>query len=203
MRFGLVYSSPWIYDMLLFVLYHGKPWRRFQKVASHIPSGSSVVDLCAGTSMLYRQLLDKNVTYKALEINPRLVRHLQAKKIEAICTDIRRDRILEADVVVMCSSLYHFGTEAAGMLRKMMESAREKVIILEPVRHMSKSHFALISGLSRWASTVDGIIPHTYFDLESLSSVLHSVPGLVSMEIISNGRDVLAVFQRNSSSTSS
>ncbi len=159
---------------------------------------TSVVDLCAGTSLLYDQLKDKNVGYTAIDINPVLVKKMVKQNINAVEADITKANIPEADTIVMCSSLYHFGDKAAETVRKMLRSARTQVIILEPVKHVSNSRIKFFAKLARRASRIDGVVPMDHFDNQRLSKVLHSVPGLQLTKVISGGRDILAVYSKDS-----
>ena len=54
MRFGLIYSTPWIYEVVLWFLYRNSIMDRFNAVADEIEIGDVVVDLCAGTSLLHK-----------------------------------------------------------------------------------------------------------------------------------------------------
>jgi len=194
MRFGLVYRAAWIYDMLLWILYRGRSRDRFCHVAEKIPPGSSVLDLCAGTAMLYRELHNRDVQYTAVDINPIPVNSLKRKGVHAVCADILKAEIPKADFVIMNSSLYHFWPNIEFIVKKMIASARERVIILEPVQNTADSRVSLLGRFAKWASMVDGVMPHFHFTPETFRETMQSIPGLVKIEELENGRDMLAVF---------
>lgn len=194
MRFGLVYRAAWIYDMVLWILYRGRPRDRFRHVAEEIPPGSSVLDLCAGTAMLYRELRKRAVQYMAMDINPILVNSLKRKGVHAVCADILKTDLPNADFVIMNSSLYHFWPNIEFIVRKMLASANKMVIILEPIQSTTHSRLFLLSCFAKWASMVDGVTPHFHFTPKTFRETMESIPGLVKIETLENGRDMLAVF---------
>lgn len=194
MRFGFLYQHPWIYDFALYGLYHGNPHDRFKQVADLIPEGANVVDLCAGTSFLFQQLKKKCPQYTALDINPRLVKHLQKKGINAQCFDVRTDAIPQADVITMCSSLYHFHPHCQNIIQQMQKSAHQKVIVLEPVHNAKNSRFAFMRWLGAQAGIVDGKINEFYFSPDAFQDVIKNTPGFQKADPAGDGRDMLAVF---------
>jgi SAM-dependent methyltransferase len=196
MRFGVVYAHPLVYDAMLWLLYRGQPRRRFQRVAAEIPPGSAVLDLCAGTGMLHRELEGKRVEYTAVDVNPRLVAALRSQGIRARCSDVRSTDLPAADVVVMNSSLYHFHPDVDSVVRRMLAAARRKVVILEPVRNVADSGVSWLGRLARLASTVDGVTPEFHFDAASFERAMQAIPGLARIELLPGGRDMLAVFDR-------
>lgn len=147
---------------------------------------------------MYNQLNSKDLEYTAIDINCSLIGYLQRKKINSICADINEYPIPNADYIIMCSSLYHFDENAASLIRRMVSSARLMAIILEPIRHFSNSKLNILARLARYSSRVDGVIPMSHYNYNSLEKVLKSVDGLTRIEIISGGRDVLAVYSRDS-----
>jgi hypothetical protein len=194
MRFGFLYQHPWIYDFALYGLYHGDPQARFKQVANEIPEGASVVDLCTGTSFLFKQLQDRCPNYQAFDINPRLVKHLQKQGINAQCFDVRTDTIPQADVVTMCSSLYHFHPNCRDIIQQMQNSAHQKVIVLEPVHNAKNSRFASMRWLGAQAGIVDGKINEFYFSPEAFQDLIKNTPGFQKADPAGNGRDMLAIF---------
>ena len=201
MRFGFLYQHPWIYDLALYGLYHGDPHARFKQVANEIPKGASVVDLCAGTSFLFRQLQEKCPNYQAFDINPRLVKHLQKRGINAHSFDVRTDAIPQADVVTMCSSLYHFHPNCKDIIQQMQNSAREKVIVLEPVHNAKNSRFAFMRWLGAQAGIVDGKINEFYFSPDAFQDLIHHTSGFQKVAPAGDGRDMLAIFDGHASTT--
>ena len=195
MKFGFLYQHPKIYDIALYGLYHGDPHARFKQVADEIPKGATVVDLCAGTAFLYNQLKDKCASYTALDINPRLVKHLQKQGVDAQCFNVRTDAIPEADVVTMCSSLYHFHPDCIDIFQRMQQSARKKVIVLEPVHNAKNSRFAFIRWLGAQAGIVDGKINESYFSPTAFETLTQNTPGFQKSASAGEGRDMMAIFE--------
>ena len=195
MNFGFLYSHPLVYDTALHLLYKGNPDDRFTQVASHVPEGSSVVDLCAGTTQLYKQLADRDVDYRAIDINPRLVEHLLRAGVPAELGDVSTMDFPEADVITMCSSLYHFHPRCDEVVRSMISRARHSAVILEPIRNAGGSHSALMRWLGAQAGKVDGKSWDFYFTPDVFEEFARSFPELQVLEEAGFGRDTIAVFQ--------
>lgn len=107
---------------------------RMAAVSAWVPEQATVLDVAAGTARLYRDQLQGHIaSYTAVEINPTFVRYLQKQGIETIEADIRCDPIPEADVVVMLAALYHFKDQESAIIGKLLQAARQHVIIIEPV----------------------------------------------------------------------
>ena len=201
MRFGLIYSAPILYNLVLWALYRARPRERFTVVADEIDEGDVVVDLCAGTSLLYEELADKKVEYRAFDINPRFIAALQAKGVEAHCCDIEALKIPAADVVTMSSALYHFYPGCAALVGRMCASARKKVILVEPVRNNADSSFFLWGAFAQWMSKVNDKTLPFHFDGVSFNAMLDGLDSSVlARRLISDGRDMFAVLSCNTRS---
>lgn len=195
MRFGLIYAAPGLYNMVLWALYQARPRERFEVVAAEVEPGDSVVDLCAGTALLYEVLVDKGVDYRAFDLNPRFVAALRDRGIAADCRDIATMEIPRADVVTMSSALYHFYPRCGELVERMHASARKKVVLVEPVRNNADSRLPLWGAFARWMSRVDGRDVPFHFDRDSLSGLLDGLAIPVSSRrVICGGRDMCAVL---------
>src|SRR5205823_4786501 len=53
-----------------------------------------------------------------------------------------------ADSVVMQASLYQFLPDAAPVVRRMLQAARERVIIAEPIRNLSDSRLPILAAFA-------------------------------------------------------
>lgn len=195
MRFGWLYFHPLIYDTAHQVRYWGKSRQRLKEVAARIPDGAHVVDLCAGTASLHRELKNRAVRYQALDINPTMVRRLRRAGIDARCGDVRHEPFPEADVLTMCSSLYHFFPDCEEMIQRMIEKARLEVIIAEPVVNAAHSRSRLLRWIGRSAGIVDGKMMDFYFDRESFVELVERFPEVVDLRFVEPGRDMIAVFR--------
>jgi hypothetical protein len=131
------YWNALLYELSVKLLWRKKKSReilRWEKARQWIPKESSVVEVAAGTGRFYLEMLYNHVkSYLALDINPAFVNNMTSKGIHAHQTDLRKDPIPDADVVVMISALYHFKNIAPEFLKKLQIAARDRVIIVEPV----------------------------------------------------------------------
>ncbi|MBX6312942.1 MAG: class I SAM-dependent methyltransferase [Isosphaeraceae bacterium] len=123
---------------------------RYRAIATLIPDGSSVLDLCCGPGVLYSGYLRrKGVDYQGLDINPRFIARVQRLGGRGQVWDLRRDDPLpRADTVVMQASLYHFLPDPTPVVHRMLAAAREQVIIAEPIRNLTTSRNPWIAALA-------------------------------------------------------
>ena len=194
MKYGFLYWHPWIYNTSIQLLYRKQWQERYKQVAKYIPEGATVIDLCAGTDLLFRQLRHKKVNYKAFDINLKMISYLRREGIPAFSCDLRRDDYPGGDVLTMCSSLYHFAPFCKEFIGGMISKAKDKVIILEPVRNAFHSTFPLIRVLGKWASIVEKEKMTFFFSPTSFAEMAGEFPQLRELKTISSGRDMLAVF---------
>ena len=151
MATSLIYKSASLYELAMRLLYGRHYSSRYRALAELIPQGSSVLDLCCGPALLYRRYLRaREVHYRGLDINTRFIEQLIKRGVTAQLWDLRSDEPLPpADYVIMQASLYHFLPDASRVVNRMLQAARERVIIAEPVRNFATSHSRLLSLLGR------------------------------------------------------
>lgn len=195
LKTGLVYRTPGLYHLVLWGLYRGRPRDRFAAVRREVEPGDSVVDLCAGTSLLYEALAGVAGRYQAFDLNGRFVEALRRQGIEAECCDVRTMQIPPADVVTMSSALYHFHPHCLEMVVRMRASARKKVVIVEPVQNNADSVLPGWGAFARWASRVGDNTVDFHFSAESLGRLAEQLPGPKRLEPICGGRDACLVLE--------
>lgn len=151
MAAGLIYRSPALYELAMLGLYGRHYAARYRALADLIPPRSQVLDLCCGPAVLYeRYLRQKSVDYTGLDINETFVRGLKRRGVRAELWDLREDAPLPAaDCVVMQASLYHFLPDPRPVLGRMLDAARERIIVAEPVRNLASSRLPLLGPLAR------------------------------------------------------
>ena len=188
-----LYRRPWLHNLALRFLYGGRCSERFTVVAPRIEDGDSVVELCAGEGLLYREHLDGRVSeYKGYDLSRASVELGRRHSAPLEHADIRVLEIPKADTVVMMGSLYQFLPDARTVLDRMVAAARRRVILTEPVHNRSQG-----GGLSAW---VAGYLTETEdnrgerFDEERLRALMdgHTI---LHWERVAGGREVLAVVE--------
>lgn len=197
MAASLIYKSATLYELAMIALYGRHYPLRYRAVADLIPPESSVLDLCCGPAVLYeRYLRQKSVNYTGLDINAAFVNRLSRRGVRAMVWDVREDAALPpADYVVMQASLYHFLPDPLPVLSRMMEAARKRVIIAEPVRNLACAKLPLLASFARsLANPGSGSQPYRFTEqmLDGLIARLCQPPPLAFQ--ISGGREKVYVF---------
>jgi hypothetical protein len=148
---GLIYKSTSAYELSMKLLYGRFYQERYRVIASLIPDGSSVVDLCCGPATLFtRNLAHRQVQYTGLDINPGFIRRLCRSGGNGLVWDLRDDKPLPAgEYVIMHASLYHFLPDAGAVVDRMLAASTERVIIAEPVRNMASSRNRVVALAAR------------------------------------------------------
>jgi SAM-dependent methyltransferase len=152
---SLVYRSAVGYELLMRVLYGRHYAERMRSVASQVPDGASVLELCCGPGTLYRRYLRRRAgAYIGIDVNEGFVEALRRRGVDARRMDLAdEDQPLPvADVAIMQASLYHFLPDAAAIVDRMLAAARDRVIISEPVRNLAMSALPGIGLIGRRAA---------------------------------------------------
>jgi len=193
-----IYSNPTLYHFLMRTLYRKNFKARYQVIADEIPERISVVDVCAGDAYLYFNfLIKKSIRYTALDNSPYFLRWAQKKGIDYRKVNVFFDEIPKGDVVVMMASLYQFIPKEKEVLQKLICSARQKVIISEPISNISSSHIGIIARIANRLTTpfeVSNPYAGERFDEERLISLLTSFHGFQHSTRIPGGREIVGVI---------
>jgi SAM-dependent methyltransferase len=154
MATSLIYRSAAGYELLMRGLYGRHYGARLEAVAAEVPPGASVLELCCGPGTMYRRhLRPRGARYVGLDVNEGFVRGLRAAGADARVVDLMAGGELPAaDVVLMQASLYHFLPDASGIVDRMIATARERVIVAEPVRNLASSTNPLVARIGRRAA---------------------------------------------------
>jgi hypothetical protein len=152
---SLIYRSAVGYELLIRALYGRHYADRMRAIATEVPPGSPVLELCCGPATLYRRFLrGRTSRYLGLDVNPGFVAALRRRGIDALELDLAAgDRALpSADVVIIQASLYHFLPRAEVVVDRMLAAARDRVIVSEPVRNLACSDVPIVRILGRRAA---------------------------------------------------
>ena len=155
MSTSLIYRSAVGYELVMHALYGRHYSDRMLAVAGEVPDGASVLELCCGPGTLYlRHLRARTRGYVGIDVNPRFVEQLRRRGVDARRLDVAQsdDPLPDADVVILQASLYHFLPGPERVIDRMLASARERVIVSEPVRNLASSNLPLIGRLGRRAA---------------------------------------------------
>jgi SAM-dependent methyltransferase len=187
-RRSVIYRSAAVYGLAMRALY-GRHYRaRYTAVAELVPAGASVLELCCGPGVLYRRFLAAKVErYTGLDYSPRFVSLLRRRGVDARLFDVRADGALPvADVVLIQASLYHFLPDSARLIERMRSAARERVIVVEPIRNLTTDHPRLRRLLGRFTDAGTGAQP-SRFDEAALDALFASFPGAVERSLLLPG----------------
>jgi trans-aconitate methyltransferase len=175
-RAGPIYWSPRGYKAAMNVL---QRWRthELEQVANEIRPGARVVDLCCGDAALARHVTERGATYTGLDINPGFVKFGKTQGLDVRLWDARTDPVPDADVVCLTSSLYQFSPDERDLLDRMLEAARERVLLAEPVENVAAARSPLLRRLALWVTSVDGQVFESRHTEETLRALVADVGG--------------------------
>lgn len=198
MRTSLVYRHPLLYEATMALLY-GRHYRARQSViAEMIPNGVAVVDVCCGPGRLYTHFLrHRHVEYTGIDINDAFLTRLRQRGAATILADVSSlERLPEADVVVMQASLYHFLPDVEKVLDRMLDAARLKVILSEPIRNLTDSGNLILRWLARRGTNPGTGSAARRFTPDTLSHVLAPYEDrILERGEIPGGREMYVVFR--------
>ena len=173
---GFAYSHPWTYAAIMRVLHWGEFESRYTAVASHVPAGATVVDLCCGDAALASRLAHAK-SYIGLDANRRFVEHAGRRGVDVRLWDARTMPIPVADVVVIQSSLYQFHPDDSALVQQAFAAATRRLVIAEPVVNWATHGKPWQKFLARRMTRVSGRkfdFRHDEATLEALVSTLPS-----------------------------
>ncbi len=195
---SLIYSHRSIYHAVMRLLYGRHFEARYAAIAHEIPDHATVTDVCAGDSYLYlKYLRSKSVNYLALDISPQMIAWSQQHNVPAKLFDARHDELPVSDVIVMQASLYQFLPDARSMIVKMLNAARQQVIIAEPIRNLSDSKNPLFAFIGRRMTvpvTTAGEYAAQRFTQTSAETLFQSFEALQRIAILPGGREMIGIF---------
>jgi SAM-dependent methyltransferase len=128
---------------------------RMRAVASQVPAGASVLELCCGPATLYRRYLRQTAgAYIGLDVNERFVARLRNAGIDAREFDLSDPALAlpSADVAIIQASLYHFLPDASSIVDRMLAAAGQLAIVSEPVRNLASSELPLVGRIGARAA---------------------------------------------------
>lgn len=145
---------------------YGRHYRaRYSALASLIPSGSSMVELCCGPGTLYRLALSsKDIAYIGLDISPVFIDAVTTAGGDGRVWDVRSPAPLPvAQYTLIQASLYHFiDGGASDVIDRMLAAAEREVIVAEPIRNLTTGRLPLSRRLGALADPGTGAQPHRY-----------------------------------------
>ncbi len=195
----MLYSSRTLYHLTMRLLYGRYYQDRYRVLAAEVPENSVVVDVCSGDCYLHlKYLREKSVRYLGLDASPQLVRWAQKHGVRARKFDLWEEKIPAGDIILMQASLYQFLPHAESIVRRLIQAARKKVLISEPIRNLACSSSRLLSLLGQ-RLTVPASARSDYssqrFDRESLMAFFGSFDEFQHSAIIPGGREMLGIFR--------
>lgn len=192
-----VYWHPLIYQFTMRLLYGNFFEARYRAIADLIPDGSSVVEACAGDGYLYRHYLKaKRIDYTGLDINPAFLSSARSRHIPFIYCDLAEDAVPPADYIVIHASLYQFIPQEHEILRKLLRSANQALIVAEPVRNLADSSNRLISYLAKHSADPGERHTARRFNRDTLLACFKAYPEFQELKEIDGGRELIGVFRK-------
>ncbi len=195
---SFIYSNQNVYQLVMRLLYGQNFRARYEALAAEIPPGAQVVDLCAGDAYLYRHFLrQKGVNYLGLELSPQFVAAGKSQGVPMREFNVWQDEIPTADFVLMQASLYQFLPQAETVVHKMLNAARSKVIIAEPIRNLSEedSWLGRMSRIMTKPRTEDEAYSGARFNEVSLRKLFKACAAFEREFLIPGGRELVGVFR--------
>ena len=196
----IIYSNRILYQIAIRLLYGRHFQDRYRALAGMIPGQSSVVELCCGDCYLLTHYLGaKQVNYLGLDKSSQFISPAQKRGINVRQFDVRVDPIPAGDIIMMQGSLYQFIPFADQVIRRMLASARQKVLIAEPILNLATSANPILFAIRRlivrfsWGANSASA---RRFDRQSLLDLFRSFESFEDYLVIPGGRELIGIFRK-------
>ena len=190
-----VYWHPFLYHIIMRLLY-GKDFNsRYEALANLIPPNASVSELCMGDGFLFHKFLTlKNIKYIGLDFNKTCIKAANRKKIKVQLHNVLVDGIPPADFVIMQGSLYQFIPNEDVIIQKMLDAASVAVIIAEPIRNRADSKNIFVSSLAKYAVNPGSGHITKRFNEKTLLECFRRHKEFREEQIVDSGKELVGVF---------
>jgi trans-aconitate methyltransferase len=199
---SLIYSNRILYQLAIRFLYGNHYQDRYRALADIIPEQCSVVDLCCGDCYLYTHYLkSKKVSYLGLDLSPSFVAAAHKQGINARRFDVWVDPIPAADIIMMEGSLYQFIPHADQVIQRMLASAKQKVLVAEPINNLSTAAIPVLAAIGRLTPRpCSGANPFAgrRFVQQSMLDLFNSFEAFDHYFLIPGGREMVGIFIKHS-----
>jgi hypothetical protein len=189
----LVYGHPLTYRLIEKLIY-GRSYRSHYEALAREIGSADLLELCCGDC----QIVDfyRGASYRGIDINPVFVRHARARGLNVVRGDLTTDPIPEAGCILIHNSLYQFYPGHEALVRRALASARDTVIISEPVVNLSSSPNPFVAAVARKLTSMGGAVSTKRFSRPEIEELFRRF-GAVRTEFL--GRNLMGVISARSS----
>lgn len=176
------------------LLYRGKYKNRFDDIINMLDDNDAkVLELCFGDVYIADHCLATSRQWVGLDINDSFVSGAVRKGYDAMQADlVTCDSFPQSDVCIIAGSLYHFNDTIYELFAKMLDSAKHKILISEPVSNLS-SRPGIIGRIAKKSANAGRRNEKFRFSEDTLIETMERMKAEFGFhyEIISKKRDML------------
>lgn len=198
---SLVYRNITSYHLIMRLIYGNGFFSRYENIASLIPAGSTVLEVCCGDCYLYKHyLIGKRVRYTGVDINESFLASARKAGIDVLEHDLRSPGELpRAEYVIVQGSMYHFLPDALeSIFEKLLRAATKQLIVVEPTKTLSNSSNWLIRSMSKYLANPGTGHATRRFTPETFEAFCQGHSGLLrNLFETAHGRETCAVFEKS------
>lgn len=185
-----IYWNPFIYTVVMKILCGDGFECKYEYLKKEI-GDRTVLDIGCGDCYLARYVKKEN--YFGLDINETFVLSAQRRGLKVKRFDLRSDSIPRADVIVLSNVLHQLYPRHEEILRRIIDSASQKVIVCEAAEHIASSKNRLVAWFARIMNDPGYGSPLKRLTKQELFELFRD-HGVTSIEII--GRESIAIFEK-------
>ena len=176
------------------LLYRGKYKNRFDDIISMLDDNDAkVLELCFGDIYIADHCIATGRQWVGLDINDSFVSNAVRMGYDAMRADIVTcDSFPQSDVCIIAGSLYHFNDTIYELFAKMLDSAKYKILISEPVSNLS-CRPGIIGSIAKRSANAGRKSEKFRFDENALIETMERMKAEFGFryKIISKKRDML------------
>lgn len=182
---SIIYWHPWIYRLVMMLIYGKEYSRRYLVIAKEV-DGMEVLDICCGDCRLSNYVK----RYRGVDFNDKFVKCARKKGLDAMKMDITKDHIPKSECIVMQDSLYQFIPNHEKIIKKLLKRSK-KVVIAEAGITFGQSKNPIISAIAKKLTSTS----RQHKERFTKGELYKLYRKFNAKKIIDTGKDLTAVFE--------
>jgi len=165
-------------------------------VSSQIQSGAEVLDICCGDGLIgWKLLKPRGIHYHGIDFNPAFIHAARKHGLTVDLLNVKKiTQLPPSQITIMLLSLYYFIPDVDTIMRHLIDSATEQLIIAESIQHTAQAGNPLVRSL---ASHLNVTFDDAGRDRFSHTTLMALFQRYQASQIIDCGRELIGIWKKS------